>query len=201
MAVAAIAFLGVSLAAPAAACAVDTVAPPARVFHEGNATACSGGKHSAGLSGVIISPPGTGATGTVSPNGKELTVTITDGFTASGIVVKGGDNFNVYVGPFVGPTTIGPMISPPVGQGNTPAISHWFVCGGASTSIPGTASITSLVHLDGTHAVIDNAHPATAPASVHDLVHLTVSGVAVWSGTIDVELLRQQHLRRRRRGH
>ncbi len=60
------------------------------------------------------------------------------------------------------------------------------MCGGGTNqqSPPVVGLLTSEVHLDDTHAVIDNANPATAPADVHDSVFLTVSGLDVWSGTV-----------------
>ncbi len=39
-----------------------------------------------------------------------------------GVVVKGGPNFNAYPGDFPD------MISPFVGQGNIPGISHYTIC-------------------------------------------------------------------------
>lgn len=116
--------------------------PPTPRVVEGNVTTCA----EAGLSGEIlfgsspdyVSNPTIG-TGTVS-GGTTLDVTLNPGFTASGIVVKGGPDTNVYDGPFVGPITITGMTSPPNPGGQIPEISHWFVCGGESMSPTPTMS-------------------------------------------------------------
>lgn len=129
----------------ALAASTASAAPaPAPRFVEGNVTTCE----EAGLSGEVLfgSPPDypsnpTAGSGTVSGDGTTLDVTINEGFTASGIVVKGGPDTNVYDGPFVGPTTVEGMQSPPVGQGNIPEISHWFVCG--TETVPTSPPATS----------------------------------------------------------
>ena len=48
----------------------------------------------------------TAGTGDVSADGKTIDVTINAGWTASGIVVKGGPRYNKYVGPFPGLVTL-----------------------------------------------------------------------------------------------
>ncbi|HZM75827.1 MAG TPA: LPXTG cell wall anchor domain-containing protein [Candidatus Limnocylindrales bacterium] len=123
----AVAVVGIVLAATTA----QPDPAPAPRFVAGNVANCT----QAGLSGTVLfgSSPDypsnpTAGSGTVSQNGLTLNVTINAGFTASGIVVKGGPNANVYDGPFVGPITITGMQSPIFGS-NIPAISHWFVCG------------------------------------------------------------------------
>jgi LPXTG-motif cell wall-anchored protein len=145
-AVAAVLLWGATAQATAAgAVAVPTVTPTA-TEKPGNATVCTGDKDAANLSGTVIlssaddpdglngSKTGVGE-GTVDADQKVLTVHLDAGVTASGVVVKGGDNFNVYVGPFVGEITIAGMTAPLVGQDkNVPVISHWFVCGGPSES-------------------------------------------------------------------
>lgn len=133
-----VAMIGAVAVALAASTASADPAPEPR-FVEGNVTTCE----EAGLTGEVLfgsspdypSNPAAGS-GTVSGDGTTLDVTINEGFTASGIVVKGGPDTNVYDGPFVGPTTVEGMQSPPVGQGNIPEISHWFVCGTETTPSP-----------------------------------------------------------------
>ena len=47
------------------------------------------------------------------------------------VVVKGGDGYNIYSKPAVLPPALAPpqrYISPLVGSGNVPRISHWFIC-------------------------------------------------------------------------
>lgn len=135
VALGAVAAIGMVLAATAARA---DPAPTPR-FVAGNVANCQ----QAGLSGSVLfgsagfpSNPAAGS-GTVSSDGLTLDVTIKAGFTASGIVVKGGPNSNVYDGPFVGPTTITGMQSPLFDK-NIPAISHWFVCGEKTAPPSGT---------------------------------------------------------------
>lgn len=115
---------GVASAAPA---------PTPRLV-TGNVTTCA----QAGLTGTILLSGGAGsasnskASGTVT--GLSLDVTVNAGFTASGIAVKGGNDAYVYDGPFVGVATVDDMVAPLNGGGNTPNISHWYVCGGPSAS-------------------------------------------------------------------
>jgi hypothetical protein len=100
---------------------------------EGNVMTCEG----ADLAGeIILGGPNTSGsasseagTGTVTGM-QTLDVTINEGFTATGIVVKGGPDANVYDGPFVGPIEVEGMTSPiNPATGRPFDISHWFVCG------------------------------------------------------------------------
>jgi hypothetical protein len=131
----------------------------------------------------------TAGSGDISDDGKSLDVHINDGFTVTAIIVKGGKDSNVYFfDPFVpGPADFVGLVAPNNASGGPAGISHWLVCGFDDNGPPPpdkSAVLTSEVHLDGTHAVLDNANPATAPANVHDQVLLTVSGVTTWSGTM-----------------
>jgi LPXTG-motif cell wall-anchored protein len=47
------------------------------------------------------------------------------------------------------------------------------------------SSITSDVRLANNTVIDDGSHPGTAPADVHDVVTLTVTGLDFWSGTIN----------------
>lgn len=135
-------------------------APPPRLI-KGNVTTCA----KAGLSGTILfgggpgfSPNPAAGSGTVSPDGRFVDVTINSGYTATGIVVKGGPDTYVYDGPFVGPVTIEDLRSPNNKGGNIPQISHWFVCG--MKTKPTTAPPTSA---PPTTAPPTTAPPTTAP--------------------------------------
>src|SRR5262249_27348139 len=53
-----------------------------------------------------------------------------------------------------------------------------------STPPPPKSSITSEVRLANNKVIDDGSSPGTAPADVHDVVTLTVTGLDFWSGTI-----------------
>jgi len=192
MAAAAAAVLGAGLVwgatAGAAAAVVAQIPAPAPTVIPGNPTTCA----AAGIGGEILlsgvdsdGDSGDAGTGTVSDDNKTLTVTINPGFTATGIVVKGGPDANLFTGPFVGPITIEGMQSPLNPGGNIPDISHWFVCGMASmtTTTPPTTTVT----VTTTTAA---GLPVTGPATTG----LVAAGVALVAGGATTLFL----LRRRR---
>jgi hypothetical protein len=98
----------------------------------------------------------------------ELDVTINAGFTASGIVVKGGPNANVYDGPFVGPTEVEGMTAPKNASGEPAGISHWFVCGGQPPTTPTTPPPTT-----------NGTTPGRPPTSNGGAAGLPVTGTPV----------------------
>ena len=117
-------------------------------------------------------------------------VTINAGYTASGIVVKGGDDQNVYATARPGrhhasrPGTL---------RRTTAAMerrrSATGSCAGrqATDTSPSRAAIRSEVHL-AAPTRITSANPATAPANVHD-PSADGLGSDEWSGTVTVRLL------------
>ena len=81
--------------------------------------------------------------GTVSPHpggGEEVNATILGpNVVIDTVVVKGGDGYNIYSNPAVLPPALAPpqrYISPLVGSGNVPRISHWFICYHETTPLP-----------------------------------------------------------------
>jgi LPXTG-motif cell wall-anchored protein len=135
-----------ALATPLGAAVVTTVTPsPSQTA--GNATDCNTGQNPAGLTGSILlsdtNPTVAGVgEGTVDQANQFLTVHLDAGVTASGVVVKGGHNFNIYFGPFVGDITLAGMHAPLV-PGGVPTISHWFVCGVSTTTTTTTTPSTT----------------------------------------------------------
>jgi LPXTG-motif cell wall-anchored protein len=114
-----------SLAAALPAAAEDAVAGDARATaYAGNATTCA----HADLDGEIIAQGGQG--------GQTMDVTVPEGITLTGIVIKGGPNYNVYPG-----NVLTDLHSPLVESGNIPQISHWFVCGTKSGETSGEVSV------------------------------------------------------------
>jgi len=145
---------------------------PRAQFVAGNVVTCSG----AG----IVSTPGThiiqvGApennpasdinlSGVVTPHaggGEELSVTIapTANVVIDGVIVKGGDGYNLYTNPAVLPPALAPAnqhyIAPLNGGGNIPVLSHWFVCYHETAPRPtGTLAVTKSV-------IVPNGIPVT----------------------------------------
>ena len=91
--------------------------------------------------------------GTVSPHpggGEEVNVTILrPNVVIDAVVVKGGNGYNIYSNPAVLPPALAPpqrYISPLVGSGNVPRISHWFICYHETTPLPtGTLQVLKQV--------------------------------------------------------
>lgn len=118
------------------------------ISHAGNASDCAG----AGLAGEALaewSDEGKDTANVTFEGGEPerdqyLTILdVADGFTVSGIVIKGGDGYNVYVPGARGLPSDPPwrdLNAPLVGNGNVPQISHWFVC---ATKTPPTTTTTT----------------------------------------------------------
>ncbi len=132
----ALAVLGAAVVlAPSAAAAVDPT------VHQGDVTTCEG----AGLTGTILAhgeapegtaapdytDPTTGATVDVLGLGKNITVTIQDGWFATGVVVGGGGAYNLYEHLVVPPLESVLIALPaPLQSTGLPKVSRYFVCGG-----------------------------------------------------------------------
>jgi hypothetical protein len=97
--------------------------PRATAF-AGNATTCE----DAGLPGETID---VGAS--IDATNRYLTITsVPDGVTLTGVVVKGGPGYNVYVG------DVRTLLHAPLGPNGSPAgISHWYACGAPPTTTSG----------------------------------------------------------------
>lgn len=126
--------LGV-VASPVGAASQDTRATP----ESGNVTTCAQVGFASDTQVGSTSDGNasdTNVSGTVSNNGEDLDVTISSAGTNAGvvidaIVVKGGDNYNLYTNQQYLPPQLASdqnYDSPPNGGGNIPTISHWFVC-------------------------------------------------------------------------
>lgn len=109
------------------------------IAHSGNATTCAG----AGLTGTTISGGFLEGHGYAAQSDDRTRVTVSTlppDVVLTAIVVKGGDNYNVYQ---PGQRGLGASLpysalhSPINGGGNIPAVSHWFAC---STTAASTGS-------------------------------------------------------------
>jgi hypothetical protein len=111
------------------AAATDATEDSRASVESGNATTCTGGQHPAGLDGERVAFD----QGDVEEGDTYLTITgVPDGYEITGIVVKGGNGYNLYVPGTGGLDTMPPwekLRSPLNGGGNVPQISHWFACG------------------------------------------------------------------------
>lgn len=112
--------------------AAETTDPRATA-HDGNAAKCA----DAGLLGEIIDPDDLEYTDGEINVDQSVTITgVPDLVVVTGIVVKGGDAYNVYEPGKRGlPLTVPweDLVAPLNDGGQQPALSHWFVCGTPDT--------------------------------------------------------------------
>ncbi|HEY7224561.1 MAG TPA: hypothetical protein VH561_13370 [Micromonosporaceae bacterium] len=117
--------------------------PPAATTYTPTPSVAPGNVNSCddlGLATLIakVDPPvdtpdgGDGNSVDVSSDKKSLTVTVGAGFTVDAIVVKGGQDTDVYFGPFVGPALVTGLVPPINGGDQDPTISHYIICGGGT---------------------------------------------------------------------
>lgn len=111
---------------------------PRAAPQDGNVVTCE----AAGIAGTVLTP-GTDFTftGGVVSDDQYVTITgVSAGVVVTGIVVKGGDAYNVYTPGLGGLPPLPPwqnLRSPLTNGGQIPQLSHWFVCG---TKVPPSSS-------------------------------------------------------------
>ena len=137
--------------APAGATSTDApVSGDARaVAYAGNIKMgdCAG----AGLAGTAVA-----VSYTIDASGTYITITgVPAGTTLTGVVVKGGPAYNVYVGDIRTD-----LHSPLVDSGKPAQVSHWFACGITSTTSPTTPPVTPT-----TPPVTPTVTPTTPPVT------------------------------------
>lgn len=119
--------------------------------HDGNVTNCGSGKNGAGVGGTLAFANGTDSIDDGNVSGEVVDGTTVNvfppapGVTILAVIVKGGPGYNVYstssgTGPgdpsnHVPPTEpqLTEYVSPLVGSGNIPTVSHWFICYNSET--------------------------------------------------------------------
>jgi hypothetical protein len=113
---------GIAFCLIAGPMAVAAEAPDGRATaHDGNATTCAG----AGLEGTSA-PSGKI---TYSTTDKTVDITAVDSaYQVTGVVVKGGPAYNVYLPAGLGDLPWQDLRSPLTDSGQLPDISHWFAC-------------------------------------------------------------------------
>lgn len=179
--------------------------------HDGDVTTCA----EAGLTGsILVAATGGGplpdqgdsASGTIvdveqfgALDGRQLSVRTGPGFTISGIVVGAAGAYNVYSGPFPGPTYIPRLVAPAQGQ-TSPVIDYYIVCGGPSGSPPTTTTPTTTTTTTTSGTTTTATDPGTTttttdaalPATGASLTGLVLTGVALVAGGVALLVLRRR---------
>ncbi|MFF5987774.1 hypothetical protein [Prauserella flavalba] len=170
---------GLFLGSAVSAVATEHEDPRAESF-EGNAVTCE----DAGLDGDLIDKGDLTFTGGKEEQDQYVTITdVADGITVTGIVVKGGDNYNVYVPGEKGLSETPPweeLRSPLNNGGQVPQISHWYVCGTETTTTT-TSTTTSTTETTTSETSTTTSESTTAESTTSerdDTTTTTTSSVA-----------------------
>ncbi|HEX8868077.1 MAG TPA: LPXTG cell wall anchor domain-containing protein [Lentzea sp.] len=142
----------------------------------GHDDACTVG----GLTGSLIATGKLTFTGGVPEVDQYLNITaVQAGVTVTGVVVKGGDAFNVYLAAKLGPLPWNKLRSPDNNGGNIPTISHWYACGveeGQTSSSSSSSSTTSSSTV--THSSTPSSSETSTPSSSSVAVTTTTTAAA-----------------------
>ena len=138
--------------------------------YPGNITANKDGCAQAGLAGDVILQDD-------NPEGTYFDLPeIPEGFTLTGVVVKGGNAYNVYAG-----TSTTDLHAPLNPNGMPAGLSHWFACGieeGETTSTTTTTTTTESTSTEST-----TTESTTTGSESSEESTTTTSGAAVGSGS------------------
>lgn len=181
--------IALSLGAATAAYA-EPVDLPDPILVVGNATDCDdvdpeGDEDLLTSGGGPNNATGPAGSGTIV-DGDELDVSIEAGFSVTAIVVKGSNEYNLYLfDPAVaGPADFEGLVAPIAGGSGDPAnISHWFVCGEKTTTTtppPTTTTMTTTTTTPG------------LPTTGASLGGLIAAGVALVAGGATLLFLRRR---------
>jgi LPXTG-motif cell wall-anchored protein len=133
-----------------------------------------------GLTGSTIHPNLFTYTG--GDNQQYLDITaVPAGVKVTGIVVKGGDKFNVYLADKLGATLPWEDLRSPFNNGGQiPQISHWYGCGVKDTPSSTTTTTTTTTTSESTvaHSSTPSSTSTTTPASSSSEVVTTTTTVA-----------------------
>jgi hypothetical protein len=144
--------------------------------HDGNTVTCAG----AGLTGDIV-------TVTSTQDGTYIDITaVPAGKTVTGVVVKGGDAYNIYLPGALGSLPWLDLHAPLNPNGSPAGISHWFVCAttGSTSSTPvettssapvETTSSAPVETTSSAPATTTSSAPATTTSSAPVVVSTTAS--------------------------
>ncbi|RZS43266.1 hypothetical protein EV193_102245 [Herbihabitans rhizosphaerae] len=144
-----------SLAGTAAAQEDPVSGDKRATVHAGNATTCE----QAGLAGVDVT-----AKLTVTKDDTYLDVTAAPAdHVLTGVVVKGGPAYNVYLPGVLGTLPWLDLHSPLVSSGKPAAVSHWYACGTKTTTPTSTPSTTTSSPHPSSPASTSTAPGTSAP--------------------------------------
>lgn len=139
-AVVAASFALASTFATSTAFATETDDPRATVVPNDNAADCD----DAGLEGTVVDTGDLEFTGGKVEDDLLLTITgVAEGLTVTGIVVKGGDAYNIYVPGELELSEDVPWedLRAPINDGgNQPELSHWYVCATGEVTPPSSTT-------------------------------------------------------------
>lgn len=165
------AFAAAMLALTATAVAQPTTDDSRATAYSGNVDinhedACTVG----GLTGTPIAPGEFKSTG---GDGQYLDITdVPGGFKVTGIVVKGGNAYNVYLaGKLGGALPWLDLRSPLNNGGKVPQISHWYGCG-----IKDTTTTTTTTKTSTTTTTVSTVTHSSSPSSTTSATTTTTSG-------------------------
>lgn len=117
---------------------------------------------------------GTLPAGTFTSDGTYLDViALPEGFTITGVVVKGGDNYNVY--PDLGDLPWADLHAPLNNGGNVPEISHWFACLSERTTTTTTTAPTTTTTTAGSTTATTTTTTTTAAGTTTDVAGTTTT--------------------------
>jgi LPXTG-motif cell wall-anchored protein len=136
-----------------------------------------------GLSGTPIAPGKFTFTGGVDQQDLDITA-VPANTTITGVVVKGGDAYNVYLAPKLGALPWNDLRSPRNNGGQVPAISHWYACGtttqqsSSSSTTTTTTTTTSGTSTSETTITVSPSSSVTSSASESSSVVATTTTTA-----------------------
>jgi LPXTG-motif cell wall-anchored protein len=146
---------------------------------EGHGDVCTVG----GLTGTVIDKAKLTFTNGVANVDQYLNISAVDaGVTVTGVVVKGGDAFNVYLAAKLGPLPWNKLRSPDNNGGNIPTISHWYACG-VKKDQTSSSSATSSSSSTSSSTVTHSSTPSSSATSSSAVVATTTTTAAAGAAT------------------
>ncbi|MEU7480837.1 LPXTG cell wall anchor domain-containing protein [Lentzea sp. NPDC042327] len=117
-----------------------------------------------GLSGTPIAPGQFTFTGGANQQDVDITA-VPAGTTITGVVVKGGDAYNVYLAPKLASLPWNDLRAPQNNGGQVPAISHWYACGTTTQQSSSSSSTTTTTTTTTTTSSSGTTTTTTSPVT------------------------------------